>query len=879
MKFAQYLKDTQTPEWKKAYIDYRGLKKKITAIRRAQQGQQFNIDTESPDEAGSQTPDAPPATPRPSFSSSVPTEGVHVTPRPPTRERSESTAVQSRPVTPRNKKGLTISTSGIHHNESAIADSPSFTRRNTAKTDEIAHSTGVDGHTMPELPRRPSLFSRGSFSVARSISSRGGIAGLYNNDNVRPLKPMPIHELMTHLSPPEVAFFILLDAQLDKVEDFYTSQEKEALERGRMLQEQLAELKEHRRLFLAARAKVPWAAALAAAFRPNRKQLKVTRTMSLQDDNNRPPKRSSKSVIDRLWTSLKSLQQSTNTSLRREPSQISSPCDIHDAEEKFDPTRLSPPVGNQDKVSESGIRFADTRSTASGASPPRSPLSPSFGPGADNYLYAKRKLKKAVMEHYRHLELLHNYRVLNLTGFRKALKKFEKVTRIPAQDQYMAEKVEKSGFASDKTLKQLMKETEDMFSISFFHGNKKKAMKRLRGGTRVKSHHFSTYRSGFLMGLAIPAVVSGLFHAFQEETMEAMPGWEALMMVYAILLVPTLFATVVGLNLLVWARSRINYVFIFELNVATCLDYREYFEIPTILLSLLAYAFWLSFTMVGYPTISPSLWPLVWLGAVALVMWNPLPIFFRPSRYWLTRMVGRLFLSGTRRVEFTDFWLGDQFCSLVFTLSNMYFFGCVYADGFTSEWKKCSLESKYWPVAYILGTLPFIIRLVQSIKRYFDSGLATHLINAGKYGSGILMFLFYNLWRHHVSYAIYSLTWDFLMDWSVLRLRSPHVLLRPDLVYSNHVSLYYLAILSNILLRFTWVIYLPSEGPDMFLRTFIVAILEMLRRCQWNFYRLENEHLGNMDQYRVTREVPLPYLFDDPHQDDRDEDDDEDAKN
>jgi hypothetical protein len=159
------------------HSDYRGLKKKITAIRRAQQGQQFNVDTESPDEAGSQTPDAPPATPRPSFSSSVPTEGVHVTPRPPTRERSESTAVQSRPVTPRNKKGLTISTSGIHHNESAIADSPSFTRRNTAKTDEIAHSTGVDGHTMPELPRRPSLFSRGSFSVARSISSRGESRG------------------------------------------------------------------------------------------------------------------------------------------------------------------------------------------------------------------------------------------------------------------------------------------------------------------------------------------------------------------------------------------------------------------------------------------------------------------------------------------------------------------------------------------------------------------------------------------------------------------------------------------------------------------------------------------------------------------------------
>lgn len=78
------------------------------------------------------------------------------------------------------------------------------------------------------------------------------------------------------------------------------------------------------------------------------------------------------------------------------------------------------------------------------------------------------------------------------------------------------------------------------------------------------------------------------------------------------------------------------------------------------------------------------------------------------------------------------------------------------------------------------------------------------------------------------------------------------------------------------------------------MRTFIVAILEMLRRWQWNFcerpffsfgkhdltsfpVRLENEHLGNMDQYRVTREVPLPYSFDDAsREDDPDEDGEDD---
>jgi hypothetical protein len=40
--------------------------------------------------------------------------------------------------------------------------------------------------------------------------------------------------------------------------------------------------------------------------------------------------------------------------------------------------------------------------------------------------------------------------------------------------------------------------------------------------------------------------------------------------------------------------------------------------------------------------------------------------------------------------------------------------------------------------------------------------------------------------------------------------------------------------------------------------------------------RVENEHLGNMDQYRVTREVPLPYTFDDSVRDDDGDDDEED---
>lgn len=50
---------------------------------------------------------------------------------------------------------------------------------------------------------------------------------------------------------------------------------------------------------------------------------------------------------------------------------------------------------------------------------------------------------------------------------------------------------------------------------------------------------------------------------FRTDTRDAIQGWDALMYIYAVFFVPTLFTLLVGTNLLVWSHSRINYVFIF----------------------------------------------------------------------------------------------------------------------------------------------------------------------------------------------------------------------------------------------------------------------------------------------------------------------------
>jgi len=378
--------------------------------------------------------------------------------------------------------------------------------------------------------------------------------------------------------------------------------------------------------------------------------------------------------------------------------------------------------------------------------------------------------------------------------------------------------------------------------------------------------------------LGIPPLAAGLYESFQPHVRESIPYFSALLQNYATLFIPVVFALLIGVNMQVWRLARINWVFIFELDVRTAIDTREAFEVPAFLFMTLSICLWLSFSLLTVPLLDPTLLPVIWLGVLAVTLFNPLPIFFKDTRWWFLRKAGKLFVSGSGRVEFTDFWMGDQFCSLVYTTTNLYFFSCSYITNFNNPWKECVPRPNNWVYYWLLAALPNLIRLVQSIKRYVDSKLYTHLINGGKYTSSVVSYLVYYSWRgrgspydwHLAIWILFSVimsnytsSWDLLMDWSVLKnWNGAHPLLRPSLLYNDWKPAYYFAIISDVVIRFLWFIYIPIEGLRFLsspIRSFIVAMLEMLRRWQWNFFRLENEHIGNTDQYRVTREIPLPY--------------------
>lgn len=119
-----------------------------------------------------------------------------------------------------------------------------------------------------------------------------------------------------------------------------------------------------------------------------------------------------------------------------------------------------------------------------------------------------------------------------------------------------------------------------------------------------------------------------------------------------------------------WSAAHINVPLVFYFDARTHIVFRQFIEIPSLLLCMLGYCFWLSFAVVS-DTISPQAWPLVWLFAVIALLFNPLPFYYPHARTWLIRSTVRVFSAGLVRVQFRDFWLGDQFVSLYYVSYNL----------------------------------------------------------------------------------------------------------------------------------------------------------------------------------------------------------------
>ena len=106
----------------------------------------------------------------------------------------------------------------------------------------------------------------------------------------------------------------------------------------------------------------------------------------------------------------------------------------------------------------------------------------------------------------------------------------------------------------------------------------------------------------------------------------------------------------------------------------------------------------------------------------------------------------------------------------------------------------------------------------------------------------------------------YSYGWDLYMDWGLIRsTKSGKWGLRDKILLPSWF--YYYAALSNLILRFAWVlplfsVFMPGWVISTQLLIVILCLGELFRRAQWAIIRLENEQVNNFEKYRTFLEIP-----------------------
>ncbi|RWS07783.1 xenotropic and polytropic retrovirus receptor 1-like protein, partial [Dinothrombium tinctorium] len=449
--------------------------------------------------------------------------------------------------------------------------------------------------------------------------------------------------------------------------------------------------------------------------------------------------------------------------------------------------------------------------------------------------YKSRKmheLKLGFSEFYLSLVLLQNYQNLNFTGFRKILKKHDKLLENDVGTKWRQKHVEVAPFYTNKDISKLIEETENFVINELEEGDRQRAMKRLRvPPLNDQPSPWTTFKVGFFSGsfvvLVVVVILTGVFLEIKDD-------WRIIFRLYRGTFLITLFLFLMGINVYGWRTSGVNHVLIFELDPRDHLSEQHIIETASVFS-----VFW-SFSVImylysRYLGIPPFVNPLILVTVMLIYLFNPTPTFNHNARFWLLRVLARIFAAPFVRVNFADFWLADQLNSLVPVLVDSQYFLCFYISTSNStSWYEnhdeatCVSDSVSLIILRTLvACLPAWFRFAQCLRRYFDDnrGPFPHLVNAGKYSTTFFVVIFSTLTKtssesYNNSYenpffhcwiismiisSCYTYIWDIKMDWGLFDSGSTndYRFLREEIVYSSPYY-YYFAIIEDLVLRFGW---------------------------------------------------------------------------
>ncbi|KAJ5317972.1 SPX N-terminal [Penicillium antarcticum] len=868
MKFAKELEQELVPEWRAKYLDYKTGKKKVKAVTRALQkahrsprapsyrqstpqargAAQFSLTPSNTDKALDATETNDPSTPRggtkpPSVARSTPIPRSERQPlRTPGSRFSEHVGSYGSILATPPPQGTAASDAAsfelpdpaLDPDEEYMPPDENEDRSRTVRTPSPVMDRHTTFSTSPSQPmadtppveRRPGLEHRPSYqsplsgALTRTTSTKRGshiLRRVFSNTegDIGGKRSQPDG---SEVDKRQDEFFEFLDSELTKIDSFYQMKEQEATDKLGILRQQLHIMRDQRiqEVLMAKRG--------AKGDGPD-----------AQQRPNGFVKLNSHRLKDTLVGKNRFGKNSEALAEMATPG-------MHAQDREF---------------------ISNRRDFMRRQEPPSQEVS---------YRSAKRKLKHALQEFYRGVELLKGYAYLNRTAFRKINKKYDKAVNARPPLRYMSDKVNKAAFVQSEVIESLMVAVEDLYARYFERGNRKIAVSKLRH-TIKKSGDYSpnTFRSGLLLMGGTLFSIKGLVDATKKlrtAEIEKQVQTSYLLQIYGGYFLIVFHVLLFCMDCLIWTKSKINYAFVFEYDSRHTLEWRQYLEIPSFFFFLMGLFMWLNFSWINDMYIY---WPVVLIGLTVIIIFLPARVLYHRSRKWFAFSNWRLLLAGIYPVEFRDFFLGDMYCSQTYAMGNIELFFCLYASYWGNPPHCNSTHSR------LLGffqCLPSIWRAFQCIRRYLDTRNAfPHLLNLGKYIFGVLYYATLSMYRidlqtrFQASFitfallnAVYTSVWDLIMDWSLGNPYAKNPMLREVLAF-RRVWVYYVAMVLDVVIRFNWIYYaiFIRNIQQSALLSFMVSFSEVCRRGIWSIFRVENEHCTNVLLFRASRDVPLPY--------------------
>ena len=479
-------------------------------------------------------------------------------------------------------------------------------------------------------------------------------------------------------------------------------------------------------------------------------------------------------------------------------------------------------------------------------------------------------------EYHRYCSFLQNFKKLNKIAFVKIIKKYDKAFDTDLKDQiqhiftddliffdnrpdkYMekAEQLLESLFQFCKSrYPQVIKATVNSSRMTKNASARSLAMRYLRGKGSINDD-FAFFRVGCLVGVSIPLISMSILEIIKLNLgHDAI--WTQVLYMFGGMFIIVLSFFGFSFDLYIWRRYRINYIFIFELNVRDTLTYKQFTEFAALSLFLWSTCFYLTIHDTLETSISFQFIPLLLIGLYLFILFLPLPILYSSSRRWFLKTLFYIFTPGFRKVTFREFFIADLLISLTFFWTSLYLTACFYVSG--KNGTSLCRPSSSW-MTPLLISIPFIIRLIQCLRKYYDKKRAKNLWNALKYSiaiSAVFASSFNSIMKGGVTLGIwiffaalstgYSYYWDLEKDWNIRG---------NDKIISKKII--YIVSILNLILRMNWILTINAFLLfDQIFLSFAFGCLEVIRRYMWAIFRMELEHTHNVENFRAIKDIPL----------------------